>query len=131
MPLDPEIRAYLESPYYGVLATTNPDGTSQQTVMWYALDGDTIVMNTGAGRRKHRNIEANPAVSLCVYDGRRYVTVRGRAVIEPDDAKLHRAIGARYEPDDKLDQLFRDSFDRQQRVTIRMSIEHVLDGRDV
>ena len=35
-----------------MLATVNANGSPQQTVMWYELRGDTIVMNTDAAARR-------------------------------------------------------------------------------
>lgn len=131
MPLDPEIRAFLDGPHFGVLATTNPDGTTQQTLMWYALRGDEIVMNTAAGRRKHKNIEARPKVSICAVDGRRFVTVEGRATVSGDDPVLHRQIGLRYVSNSDMDRLFADSYDHQDRITITMSCDRIIDGRNV
>lgn len=131
MTIDPTIEAYLEEPHFGVLATINRDGTSQQTLMWYALVGHEIVMNTAAGRRKHRNIDARPEVSLCVVDGRRYVTIQGRARVEADDPGLHRQIGERYVTPAEMDRLFAETYNHQDRRTIRMTVDTIIDGRDV
>ena len=85
MALTDEQRAFLEAPNFGVLATTNLDGTTQQTLMWYGLFGDEIVMNAAAGRRKLCNIQERPDVSICVVHGRQYVTVlSGRGGSNPN-----------------------------------------------
>ena len=131
MNLNADVGAFLDRPNFGVLATTNRDGSCQQTLMWYALDGDDIVMNTAAGRRKHHNIAARPRVSLCVVEGRQYVTLEGLATVERDDPELHRHIGSRYENDEALDRLFAESYDVSDRITIRMTIDNVLDGLNV
>jgi PPOX class probable F420-dependent enzyme len=131
LPLPDALAEFLDLPIFGVLATTNQDGSTQQTLMWYLLDGDRILMNTSAGRRKHRNIVARPEISLCAVEGRRYVTVTGPARILPDDPALHRKIGLRYVSSDEMDRLFAESYDHKERITIEMQITGFLDGLNV
>ena len=50
--LDEKVRAFLEDRHLAVIATINPDGTPQQTAVWYVLDGDELLMNTVQGRIK-------------------------------------------------------------------------------
>ena len=52
----------------GVLATVNPDGTSQATPIWYDYDGQAFNVTSFANRVKVRNIRRNPSVSLVVVD---------------------------------------------------------------
>jgi PPOX class probable F420-dependent enzyme len=64
-----------------VLATINPDGGPQSSVIWVARDGDDVLFSTVAGRRKQRNIERDPRASLTVIDSDdpyNYVELRGR-----------------------------------------------------
>ena len=42
--LDEKVRAFLEEKRFAVLATIKRDGSPQQTVMWYELQGDQIMM---------------------------------------------------------------------------------------
>jgi PPOX class probable F420-dependent enzyme len=63
-----------------ILSTTNPDGSPQSSVIWAKRDGDEILFSTILGRRKTRNMERSPRVSLCAYDPAdpyRYFEVRG------------------------------------------------------
>jgi PPOX class probable F420-dependent enzyme len=80
MELPVRMRELLDRRAYGVLATINPDGGPQSSVIWAAYDGDDIVFSTILGRRKTRNMQRDPRVSLCVYDPAdpyRTVEVRG------------------------------------------------------
>ena len=77
MQLQDNVRAFLNERRFAVLATINADGTSQQTVIWYDLHGDEILMNTRAGRVKDANLRRDARASLCVPDGYRYVTLEG------------------------------------------------------
>lgn len=48
------------------LATVNPDGSPQVSVVWIGLDGDDIVMGHLMGGRKVTNIARDPRVALTV-----------------------------------------------------------------
>ena len=72
---------------YAVLATLNPDGSPQTSVMWIARDGDDLLFSTVEGRRKHRNMVRDPRVSVTVIDSadpENYVELRGVASMAPD-----------------------------------------------
>src|SRR2546423_12546117 len=73
--LSEKARAFLNEKRFAVLATINSDGTPQLTTMWYLLEGDTIVMNTKAGRINERNMRRVPRIAICVEDGYNYVTI--------------------------------------------------------
>ena len=49
-------RDFLREPRFAVLGTTNDDGSAHLTVMWYVLEGDEIMFNTAAGRKKPENL---------------------------------------------------------------------------
>jgi PPOX class probable F420-dependent enzyme len=80
MPISDDARALLEQPIFASLATIGPDGHPQVTVVWLDVDGDKVVFNTAAGRAKHRNMEADPRVTVLLLDpanGYRYAELRG------------------------------------------------------
>ncbi|HJQ68819.1 MAG TPA: PPOX class F420-dependent oxidoreductase [Blastocatellia bacterium] len=63
------------------LATVNDDGSPQVTPVWVDYDGTHVLVNSARGRRKDKNMERNPAVSLSIQDPDnpyRYLEVRGR-----------------------------------------------------
>ncbi|HMQ31954.1 MAG TPA: PPOX class F420-dependent oxidoreductase [Chloroflexaceae bacterium] len=128
--LSEQTRAFLEAPRFGVLGTTQSDGTPQLTVMWYELDGDEILMNTTVQRAKAANLRRDPRIALCVEDGYSYVTLYGTARLVEDQATaqadIHR-LAARYHNPAKADQMMRDQFGKQQRLTIRMRIERIVE----
>ena len=82
-------RTFLEEERFAVLATVNA-GSPQQTVMWYEVRGDTIVMNTKRGRKKDRNLIRDPRASVCIEDGFRYVTLEGTIEIIDDQQQRRR-----------------------------------------
>ena len=61
--LTPAVRAFLDERRYAVIATINESGAPQLTAIWYELQGDEVMMNTAAGRLKHRNLQRDPKSS--------------------------------------------------------------------
>lgn len=86
----------------GKLSTVREDGSPHITPIWFVLDGDSFVFNTGKDTVKGRNLARDGRVALCVDDDQppfSYVVLQGRAEISEDlDAMLpwSTRIGARY-----------------------------------
>ncbi|HYP19662.1 MAG TPA: PPOX class F420-dependent oxidoreductase [Chloroflexia bacterium] len=128
MVLEDNVKEFLKQKRFAVAATINADGTPQQTVMWYQLQGDRIMMNTAAGRIKEKNLVADPRISFCVEHEYDYVTLRGRAELDYDPARTQadiKALATRYEGEEKAERMMRNTFSKQARVTIYMTVEHV------
>ncbi|MCG8917823.1 PPOX class F420-dependent oxidoreductase [Actinokineospora sp. PR83] len=73
-----------------VLATINPDGSPQTSVLWAKRDGDDILLSTVRGRKKARNLERDPRVSLTAYDRENpysYVELRGSVSITEEGGR--------------------------------------------
>jgi PPOX class probable F420-dependent enzyme len=83
-------RRLLDGRNYAVLATVNPDGSPQTSVMWVGRDGSDVLFSTVAGRVKHRNMLRDPRVSLTVIDSadpENYVELRGRVSMTQDPGR--------------------------------------------
>ncbi|WP_111601793.1 PPOX class F420-dependent oxidoreductase [Streptomyces sp. Amel2xB2] len=86
----------------GKLSTVRADGSPHVAPVWFVLDGDDLVLNTGENTVKGRNLARDPRVSFCVDDERppfAFAVLSGRAELSTEpDAMLHWAtrIGARY-----------------------------------
>ena len=127
--LTPSIQAFLSETRFAALATINKDGTPQQSTMWYALDGETILMNTKAGRLKHRNLQRDPRASICVPDGYRWVTISGTVELNDDQAVAQadiRRLAIRYHGQEKGERQSREKFSKEHRVTVRLKIEKIV-----
>jgi PPOX class probable F420-dependent enzyme len=77
-------RGLVDSTTFAVLTTINQDGSPQSTVVWVKRDGDDVLFSTIRGRRKTRNMERDPRVSLCAYDPANpyvYFTVDGTVTL--------------------------------------------------
>ncbi|HEV2780604.1 MAG TPA: PPOX class F420-dependent oxidoreductase [Actinophytocola sp.] len=85
--LPPEVRPLLQAPVFVVMTTINPDGSPQSSVVWAKLDGDTVVISTIRGRRKCRNMERDPRITLLAYDPQDpyvYVELRGTVTLSEE-----------------------------------------------
>lgn len=113
----------LVEPNFATVATLNPDGSPQQSIVWIDWDGEDVLFNTASGRVKPRNLARDPRVNVLVVDradGYRWLAVRGSAWITPDGA------------DDHIDRLARKYTGRpsepkrgEQRLLVRVRPERV------
>jgi len=128
--LSDKARAFLREKRFAVLGTINPDSTPQLSAMWYELDGDEILMNTKVGRVKERNLRRDPRISICIEDGYNYLTLAGTAQLIDDQTRAQadiKRLATRYHNPEKAERMMRDTFSKQQRVTIYMTIERVIE----
>ena len=84
MALTTEVRRLLERPNYAHLATLLPDGAPHSVPVWIDVEGpDKVVILTGPGSRKARNVGRDPRVAISIIDvGQPYasVLIRGQVV---------------------------------------------------
>jgi PPOX class probable F420-dependent enzyme len=122
IPLGDATLALLDGRNYAVLATINPDGSPQTSVMWVGHDGNDLLFSTVVGRVKHRNMRRDPRVSLTVIDSsdpENYVELRGRVSMTPDvgralDTRLSRKYDGKDPGEDRPGAV---------RVVVRMVVE--------
>ncbi len=69
--LPDHVRRFLSQPRYAAVATIDEDGAPRQAVVWFLLDGDTIVVNSLDGRRWPTNLRRDPRVSIAITDATR------------------------------------------------------------
>ncbi len=121
-------RTYLEEKRFAVLATIGQDGMPQQSVVWYELQGNEILMNTRRGRRKDRNLVRERRASICIEDGYRYLTIDGTVTLNDDQAVAQpdiERLATRYHGPEAAAEQMRDQFSKEERVTVRLRIEEV------
>ncbi|MDX3540630.1 PPOX class F420-dependent oxidoreductase [Streptomyces sp. MB09-01] len=130
-----EWRAFVShSTRTGKLSTVREDGSPHIAPIWFVLDGDSFVFNTGKDTAKGRNLARDGRFALCVDDDRppfSYVVLQGRAEISgySDDADELLAwatrIGARYMGEERA-----ESFGRRNAVPsellVRVPIDKVI-----
>lgn len=129
MELTSQVRDFLNEQRFAVLATINPDGTPQQTVMWYTVRENLIVMNSTLARVKGKNLQRDPRLSICIEDGYRYVTISGMARLIEDQSEAQadiRALAIRYNGEEVGARQAETEFAREQRVAIYLPIEDIV-----
>jgi PPOX class probable F420-dependent enzyme len=87
-PLPAELRELLAKPNPSVIATVRPDGQPVTVATWYLLDGDRILVNMDAGRKRLDHLRHDPRVSLTVLDSDSWythVSMQGRAELVDDE----------------------------------------------
>lgn len=116
----------LDEPEYAVLATLEPDGQPQVSVVWMARHHNDVLISTVRGRRKEQNLRRDPRATMLLYpadDPQEYVEVRGEVTLEDDpDGALIQALSQKY-----TGQPFTgDESTDNQRVVVRLHPQHVV-----
>jgi PPOX class probable F420-dependent enzyme len=108
---DEEIRSFLSSgTRTGKLATTRQDGRPHVTPIWFVLDDDDVVFNTGVTSVKGKTLARDPRAALCVDDDTppfAFVVVEGAVTLSEDPDELVRwatQIGGRYMGADRAEE---------------------------
>jgi PPOX class probable F420-dependent enzyme len=117
-------RDFLHEQRFAVLGTTNENGSAHLTVMWFVLEGDEIMFNTAAGRKKPDNLTRDPRASLIVPDGYRFVRVDGIVRANDDQtaaqADIRKLAFRYYQNDDRVQRSVDATWAKQHRITYRM-----------
>ena len=97
----PELaRELIDGQNFASVATIQPDGSPQSSIVWIRRDGDDVLFSTVKGRRKHANLLADPRVSLLVTDVAnpyRYAEIRGWTTVTEDPrAELIQELAYKY-----------------------------------
>lgn len=127
-----EWRAFVShSTRTGKLSTVREDGSPHIAPIWFVLDGDSFVFNTGKDTVKGRNLARDGRVALCVDDDRppfSFVVLQGRAEISgytdgADELFVWATrIGARYMGEEQA-----ESFGRRNAVPTELLVRVPID----
>jgi len=88
---------------FATLATLGRRGDPQLSEVWFLFEDGELKLSLNSSRRKTKNLMARPQCSVFILDLQnpyRYIDVRGRARIEPDnDYAFADRVGAKYDSD--------------------------------
>lgn len=101
--LSPAQCAFLDELHYAVIGTLNPNGSIQQTVVWYLREEHQLRFGIADHSIKARNLRQNPTITVTIVDGTRYLSLSGLASVEPADMELRRRLAARYRGPDQVE----------------------------
>ncbi|MFF7384833.1 TIGR03618 family F420-dependent PPOX class oxidoreductase [Streptomyces griseoluteus] len=134
---DEEWRAFVsDGTRTGKLATVRADGSPHIAPIWFLLDGDELVFNTGEETVKGRNLARDPRVALCVDDDRppfSFVVLNGQARLSEDLDEIRRwatRIAARYMGEDRAEE-FGARNGVPGELLVRVHIDHVVAVQDL
>jgi PPOX class probable F420-dependent enzyme len=130
--LPAHVRRFLGTPRYAVVATVDEDGAPRQAVVWFLLEGDTIVVNSREGRRWPTNLRREPRISIAVTDAttESWVGLSGKVEIVDDQERAHADIAAmarRYHADPAAAEQAIAEFKPQRRVSFRLRATSIHD----
>lgn len=118
------------------LATTRADGRPHVAPVWFVLDGDDLVLNTGRDTVKGRTLAREPRVMICVDDEEppfSFALVEGTATLSDDLADVRAwagRIAARYMGEERAEEYAaRNGVPGE--LVVRVRIEKVVAQRDL
>ena len=119
--LDPAVSSFLGERHLATITTLRADGTPHVVAIAFTMDFDSELVRviTNDGSQKVRNVERGGRAAVCQVDGRRWLSLEGRAVVRRDAAAVRdaeRRYATRYRPP-------RDNPDR---VVIEITVDRVL-----
>lgn len=104
------VRALAQGKNFAALTTLMPGGQPQTHVMWVHCDDEHILINTEVHRRKYKNVEADPRVTVAIWNadnpysfaevrGRVVETIRGDAALASINELANKYTNADYSPE--------------------------------
>ncbi|MGK3200654.1 PPOX class F420-dependent oxidoreductase [Amycolatopsis sp. MEPSY49] len=122
--LSDAVRALIDGKNFATVATLDPDGGPQTSVVWIGLDDGDLVFSATEDRRKVRNLRRDPRLSVSITDAAdpyRHTQLRGTATITPDPGKaLPKTLSQKYLAQDPPP----ESEDTE-RVIVRLKVDKV------
>ncbi|MYV55399.1 PPOX class F420-dependent oxidoreductase [Streptomyces sp. SID3212] len=118
------------------LSTVRADGSPHIAPVWFLLDGDDLIFNTGKETVKGRNLRRDNRVALCVDDERppfSFVLVEGRAELSEDPEEVLEwavRLGARYMGEEQA-QAVGERNSGPGEVLVRVRVDKVVNVADI
>jgi PPOX class probable F420-dependent enzyme len=125
-----EVEQMLEEAKVAILASVDTKGRAHAAPIWYLYENGEFLISTGRGSQKHKNIEANPNVTL-VIDRRKVpylaAMVRGKATVDGgfSDEK-RKELAVRY-LGEEMGRRYVETTDAGSSVTIRLKPDKIIE----
>ena len=119
---------FVEKARIARLGTVGSDGGPHIAPVWYRFEDGAFLVLTDRGSQKHRNIERDPRVTLCIDDDRppyHTVLVHGHAAVEPSPGPDWRLALAVHYLGDEAGRRYVEQNDSPNGVLLRISAEKV------
>lgn len=103
------VKTLAQGPNFAAFTTLLPSGQPQTHVMWVHCDDEHLFINTEVHRRKFKNVEADPRVTVAIWDaanpysfaevrGRVVETILGQEALDSINAMSQKYRGTDYQP---------------------------------
>lgn len=124
--LSDRARALIDANNFATVATIQPDGQPQLSVVWVTREGDDVVISTKEGRRKHLNLVKDPRTTVLITpvdNAYEYLEIRGTATLTTEGGdELINALSVKYTGGP-----FRGDGPGDVRVVVRVSADHIVE----
>ncbi|MEW2165310.1 PPOX class F420-dependent oxidoreductase [Streptomyces sp. NPDC007084] len=118
-----------DNPVFATVATIQPDGSPQLTITWLGRDGDDLLVSTTVGRRKEKNLRADPRITIMINPPNApytYAEIRGTATLVTEGGQeLINTLSRKYTGKDYAD-FNPASKDDAERVVVRVTPRKVV-----
>lgn len=116
--------AFLAERHLATLSTVGPGGLIHVVAVGFTCSDGVVRVITSDGSQKVRNVERDPRATVAQVDGRRWLSIAGRAVVERDPGAVALAeelYAVRYRPP-RIN---------PRRVVIRLTPQRLLGSRSL
>jgi len=94
--LKADVRSFLESPHVARLSVIDPNGYPHTVPLWYAVDGDDVVMISDRNTRKVDFVGQNPKASICIGGGEGAGSEVGPGYLFKGDCRAEEDAGGKW-----------------------------------
>ena len=118
----PAQRAFMGYPHYATVSTVSQDGSPNLSIVWFDLDGESLVFTTQSDSLKARHMRQRPDIAMLINHGGRYVAVKGQAELVEDyslgEEWLRRIALRYYGPEEGVNQF--SHFNSHHDILVRL-----------
>ncbi|MEV6292185.1 PPOX class F420-dependent oxidoreductase [Streptomyces sp. NPDC051896] len=127
--LSDQLKSVLDGKVFIVVGTLQPDGSPQMSPVWVKRDGDDLLFSTTVDRRKYKNLDRDPRVTVVVTNPEQpyeYAEIRGTAQLTTEGGQeLIDALSQKY-TGQKYADFNPDAGQDAQRVVVRITPRKVV-----
>ncbi len=126
--LSPPVIEVLKRPLATQLATVNPSGSPQQTIMWFKSEDGHFLFTTTTDRVKFRNYQHDPRASLTILDPenmRKWVIITGPLSVDHrDPLAFYQSLAEHYLDEKRLAEWRRTAV-LERRTVLRLTPQRI------